>query len=82
MISGDNPATVSYIAVEAGLQDGDKYIDATQLPDDDSELRNVICDYTVFGRVTPEQKQRIIKAYQANEKIVGMVVTASMTRLP
>ena len=73
VISGDNPATVSYIAVEAGLQDGDKYIDATQLPDDDSELRNVICDYTVFGRVTPEQKQRIIKAYQANEKIVGMV---------
>lgn len=73
VISGDNPATVSYIAVEAGLQDGDKYIDATQLPDDDSELRNVICDYTVFGRVTPEQKQRIIKAYQANGKIVGMV---------
>lgn len=73
VISGDNPATVSYIAVEAGLKDGDKYIDATQLPEDDSELRNVICNYTVFGRVTPEQKQRIIKAYQANEKIVGMV---------
>lgn len=73
VISGDNPATVSYIAVEAGLKDGDKYIDATELPDDDSELRNVICDYTVFGRVTPEQKQRIIKAYQANEKVVGMV---------
>lgn len=73
VISGDNPATVSYIAVEAGLQDGEKYIDATQLPDDDAELRNVICDYAVFGRVTPEQKQRIIKAYQANDKVVGMV---------
>lgn len=73
VISGDNPATVSYIAVEAGLQDGEKYIDATKLPEDDAELRNVIGEYTVFGRVTPEQKQRIIKAYQANEKIVGMV---------
>lgn len=73
VISGDNPATVSYIAVEAGLKDGEKYIDATQLPDDDAELRNVICDYAVFGRVTPEQKQRIIKAYQANDKVVGMV---------
>ena len=72
VISGDNPATVSYIAVEAGLQDGEKYIDATQLPEDDAELRNVICDYAVFGRVTPEQKQRIIKAYQANDKVVGM----------
>ena len=59
--------------MEAGLQDGEKYIDATQLPEDDAELRNVICDYAVFGRVTPEQKQRIIKAYQANDKVVGMV---------
>lgn len=73
VISGDNPATVASIAVEAGLKDGDKYIDATQLPDSDAQLRNEICNYTVFGRVTPEQKQRIIKAYQANDRIVGMV---------
>lgn len=73
VISGDNPATVASIAVEAGLKDGDKYIDATQLPESDAQLRNEICNYTVFGRVTPEQKQRIIKAYQANDKIVGMV---------
>lgn len=73
VISGDNPATVASIAVDAGLKDGHKYIDATELPDSDAELQNVICNYTVFGRVTPEQKQRIIKAYQANEKVVGMV---------
>ena len=73
VISGDNPATVSSIAVEAGLKDGDKYIDATKLPESDAQLRNEICNYTVFGRVTPEQKQRIIKAYQANDKVVGMV---------
>lgn len=73
VISGDNPSTVSSIAVEAGLKDGDKYIDATKLPESDAQLRNEICNYTVFGRVTPEQKQRIIKAYQANDKVVGMV---------
>ncbi len=73
VISGDNPATVSHIAVEAGLQNGDKYVDATQLPKDDADLRDVVEDITVFGRVTPEQKQRIIKAYQANGKVVGMV---------
>ena len=73
VISGDNPATVSSIAVDAGLQNGESYIDATQLPDNDSELKNVIENYTVFGRVTPEQKQRIVEAYQANGKVVGMV---------
>ncbi len=55
VISGDNPATVSSIAVDAGLQNGESYIDATQLPDNDSELKSVIENYTVFGRVTPEQ---------------------------
>lgn len=37
------------------------------------ELKNVVKNYTVFGRVTPEQKQRLIKAYQANKSVVGMV---------
>ena len=73
VISGDNPATVSQIAVKAGLKSGDKYIDATTLPDNFEELKKTVKEYTVFGRVTPEQKQRIIKAYQANKNIVGMV---------
>ncbi len=73
VISGDNPATVSHIAVEAGLAGAERYVDATQLPEDDADLREVVEDYTVYGRVTPEQKQRIIKAYQANGRVVGMV---------
>ena len=44
-----------------------------QLPQDDERLRQMVDDITVYGRVTPEQKQRIIKAYQANGKVVGMV---------
>lgn len=73
VISGDNPATVSQIAVKAGLKSGSKYIDATTLPDNFDELKKTVKEYTVFGRVTPEQKQRIIKAYQANKNVVGMV---------
>lgn len=73
VISGDNPATVSNIAVKAGLKNGDKYIDARDLPEDDTEMKLAVARYTVFGRVTPEQKQRIIHAYQAAGNVVGMV---------
>ncbi len=73
VISGDNPMTVSNIAVKAGLKGGEKYIDANTLPEDFQELREVVPNYTVYGRVRPEQKQRIIKAYQANGSVVGMV---------
>lgn len=73
VISGDNPATVSHIAVEAGLENGEKFVDATKLPDDNEDLKEAVREYTVFGRVTPEQKQRIIKAYQDDGKVVGMV---------
>ena len=73
VISGDNPATVSQIAQKAGLASGDRYIDATTLPEDSEELKAVVEEYTVFGRVTPDQKQRIVKAYQADGHVVGMV---------
>lgn len=73
VISGDNPVTVSHIAVEAGLKGGENYIDANELPEDIDELKKVVEKYSVFGRVKPEQKQRIIKAYQANGNVVGMV---------
>ena len=73
VISGDNPVTVSNIAVKAGLEGGERYIDANTLPEDFEELREVVPLYTVYGRVRPEQKQRIVKAYQANGNVVGMV---------
>lgn len=73
VISGDNPVTVSNIAVKAGLSGGENYIDARELPQDFEELRTEVEKYSVFGRVKPEQKQNIIKAYQANKKVVGMV---------
>lgn len=73
VISGDNPATVSQIALKAGLNGAEHYIDANELPEDFEELKKVVGDYTVYGRVKPEQKQNIVRAYQANKAVVGMV---------
>ncbi len=73
VVSGDNPVTVSQIAVKAGLEGGDRFVDAGELPEDFQELRQEVEKYSVFGRVKPEQKQRIIKAFQANKKVAGMV---------
>lgn len=73
VISGDNPVTVSNIAVQAGLSGGEHYIDAGILPEDPEELKKEVVKYSVFGRVKPEQKQHIIKAYQEAGKVVGMV---------
>ncbi len=69
VVSGDNPMTVSQIAVKAGLEGGERFIDANELPEDFQELRREVEKYAVFGRV----KQRIVQAYQANKQVVGMV---------
>ena len=61
VISGDNPKTVSEIAIKAGIEHSDKYIDASTLKDY-SDIFNAVDSYTVFGRVTPEQKRMFVKA--------------------
>ena len=73
ILSGDNPITVARVAQLAGLKDGHLYIDASTLPEDDFELEKIVSHYHVFGRVQPEQKQRIMKALQAKGHVVGMV---------
>ncbi len=73
VISGDNPVTVSAVAVKAGVQNAEKYVDATTLPENPIALAQEIEKYTVFGRVKPEQKQAFVKAWQANRKTVAMV---------
>lgn len=73
IISGDNPLTVSQVAMQSKIKRADRYIDATTLPDTEEELRKVVEHYTIFGRVKPEQKQLIVKALQKNGHVVGMV---------
>jgi len=71
VISGDNPRTVAAIARQLGLDAGEGY-DARRLPDDDVELGAVLDAHTVFGRVTPEQKKRMVLALQARGHTVAM----------
>ena len=71
VISGDNPLTVSQIASRAGIENAENYIDATLL-DTDKKIQEAISFYTVFGRVTPKQKQKLVKALQADGHTVAM----------
>ena len=71
VISGDNPVTVSEVARQAGIKNSDKYVDASWLRSDE-EIAEAVDKYAVFGRVTPEQKQKIILALKAKDHIVAM----------
>jgi cation-transporting ATPase E len=72
VISGDNPRTVGAVAVRVGLPGADRVVDARELSDDDEELGDVVEAHSVFGRVTPQQKRRIVKALQARGHTVAM----------
>ena len=71
IISGDNPLTVSMIAKEAGLSGWDRWVDASALKTE--EELDAACDrYTVFGRVTPEQKKELVLALKRKGHNVAM----------
>ena len=72
IISGDSPVTVSEVARRAGVKSWDKYIDARELPEDYTEFKNVVKNTTVFGRVTPHQKKKIVIALQEMDHTVAM----------
>lgn len=71
VISGDDPVTVAAIAARAGLKDADKYIDATTI-NTDEEMEDAILKYSVFGRVTPKQKQQMVRLLKQNGRTVAM----------
>ena len=71
IISGDHPRTVAAIARDVGLDVASGF-DARTLPDDDAALADVLERETVFGRVTPEQKKRMVAALQSRGHVVAM----------
>ncbi len=71
VISGDNHKTVEQIAKSVGMVDADKSIDATTLKTD-QDICNATKEYTVFGRVTPEQKKKIIIELKKSGNTVAM----------
>ncbi len=63
VISGDHPKTVSEIAKMAGISNAEQCIDASTLQSEE-DYQRAVCEYTVFGRVQPEQKRALINAMQ------------------
>lgn len=72
IISGDNPVTVSAIAKRVNLKKADSYVDASTFKTT-QQLREAALKYTIFGRVTPSQKQEIIKSLKSEGHTVAMV---------
>jgi len=70
VISGDNPLTVSQIAAKVGVDGAANYVSCEGRTD--AELIKMAATYTVFGRVTPEQKEVLIKAYKQQGHTVAM----------
>lgn len=70
VISGDNPITVSEVARRVGVADAEKYISLDGLSN--QEVIEAASKYTVFGRVTPEQKRLLVKSLKAKGHTVAM----------
>lgn len=71
VISGDNPVTVSAVAARAGIEGAERFVDASALQTDD-DFEKAARECVVFGRVTPEQKRRLIAALQKQKHTVAM----------
>ena len=72
IISGDNPQTVAAVARDAGVEFEGEAFDAQQLPEDIGEIAEIMERFTVFGRVTPEQKRNMVAALQLKGHVVAM----------
>lgn len=71
VISGDNPLTVSQVAIRAGIAGAENHVDASLLNTDD-EIAQAAVNCTVFGRVTPDKKKRFLQALKAAGHTVAM----------
>lgn len=70
VISGDNALTVSMVAKRAGVENSEKYISLDRISDE--KLVQIADQYTVFGRVTPNQKKILVEALKKKGKTVAM----------
>lgn len=70
IISGDNPLTVSKIAEQCGVKNADKFISLEGMPLE--KIPEIAEEYTIFARVSPEQKEALVTALKANGHKVAM----------
>ncbi len=71
VISGDNPVTVAEVARRAGIPNAEQFVDAQTLQND-AAIQAAALQYTVFGRVKPEQKRKLVQALKAAGHTVAM----------
>lgn len=70
LISGDDPRTVSAIAARVNLKDADKYVDVSELTDE--QLKDAVQNHAVLGRVTPERKKELVEVLKEAGHTVAM----------
>ncbi len=71
VLSGDRLETVASIAADAGVEGA--ALDAAQLPADAGELQRVVLEHAVFGRISPQDKRRVVEALRNAGRYVAMV---------
>ena len=73
VMSGDSPTTVAAVADRVGIRVGARAVQGSELPEDPAELARVVAATTVFARLTPEDKRRLIDALKGNGAYVAMM---------
>ncbi|MDO4902194.1 MAG: HAD-IC family P-type ATPase [bacterium] len=74
VISGDNPLTVSHIAAEAGVKNAEKFITGAELAEfSEQDFEAAVLENSIFARVLPDQKEKIIGIFQKNQLYTGMI---------
>lgn len=71
VVSGDNPATVAHVAKKCGIQGAENVVDASDLVTDE-DIAEAVKKNSVFGRVRPDQKKKIVQALQSQGRVVAM----------
>lgn len=71
VISGDNPLTVSQVALRSGIDGAENYVDASTLETEEA-IAEAAANCTVFGRVTPDMKEQLLRALKTAGHTVAM----------
>ena len=73
VMSGDAGATVAAVAARAGIAGAERVVEHDELPDDDASLAEIARDQTVFARLTPEDKRRLVDVLTRQGAYVAMI---------